>query len=179
MLGANKTLALSAIAAFLAACSADFAQRKTLFGDSGATGSTTNTPLAARTTAIASAAKTKVQVARWDLNGDGTLTCEEWQGYLADLFGRLDLDKNGSVSSGEFSAIILTDPMYVSAKLSVFDDDRDGSISKGEFQNRPNPLIARNDKNRDCKLEPKELTSPRPQPRKAPGGRPLGGKKPF
>ena len=153
----------------LSACSADFAKRKTLLGPSETSASPHTT----------STAKAQKAIAKWDLNGDGTLTCQEWRAQLIGVFGKLDSNRDHSLNKDEFQAITAVDPIFKTANLHVFDDDRNGAVSKDEFANRAHPLLARADKNRDCRLEPNELVSMRPKQRQMPNGRPHGVTKPL
>lgn len=134
-----------ALLVMLAGCSSNFGERKTLFGSDGVIRPPARGPGAA------------AQAAKWDLNGDGTVTCDEWRGYVAPLFQRLDADGDGGLDGAEFASLEPTDPVFKGADLGVFDANADGRVSRQELLAKPNPVFGRLDRNRDCRLAPDEL----------------------
>jgi hypothetical protein len=93
----------------------------------------------------------------WDLDHNGTYTCDEWEQYATRIFNLADHNRDGSVDSAEFKTVQQASPVFKEAELAYFDDNRDGRLSREEFVRKPNPLFARYDRNGDCKVTPAEL----------------------
>jgi hypothetical protein len=93
----------------------------------------------------------------WDLDHNGTYTCDEWKEYANRIFNLADRNRDGYVDATEFKTIQQAAPMFKEAEIAYFDENRDGRLSRGEFVNKPNPLFARYDRNGDCRVTPEEL----------------------
>jgi Ca2+-binding EF-hand superfamily protein len=93
----------------------------------------------------------------WDLDHNGTYTCDEWKQYATRIFNLADRNRDGYVDAAEFKTIQQATPIFKEAELAYFDDNRDGRISREEFVSKRHPLFARYDKNGDCKVTPAEL----------------------
>jgi hypothetical protein len=89
---------------------------------------------------------------RWDLNGDGVYTCEEWRMYLARIFIVADHNHDQYLSDDEFQAVRAADPIFADADYSVFDANGDGRISRTEFMSVPNPLFGIYDRDKTCRV---------------------------
>jgi hypothetical protein len=94
---------------------------------------------------------------RWDLDGDGTLTCSEWTRYAELIFRRSDKNGDGFLDAQEFRSIGQIEPILAGAELGYFDDNRDGRLTIREFAGKPNPIFVRYDRNRDCEVTREEL----------------------
>jgi Ca2+-binding EF-hand superfamily protein len=111
---------------------------------------------------------------RWDANHDGVFTCEEWSQYANRLFTIADKNADGVLDDKEFQQIGNIEPIFAGADMAYFDDNNDGRISRSEFADKPSPLFARYDANRDCRVTAEEIKgSARPTSGKgtAPRGR--------
>ena len=97
-------------------------------------------------------------LSRWDADFDGILTCEEWKRSLEQLFTRSDKNGDGGLERSEFVTLGKYEPIFSKADLAYFDDNADGKISLREFADKPNPLFARYDRNRDCQLTADEIS---------------------
>jgi hypothetical protein len=93
----------------------------------------------------------------WDLDHNGTYTCDEWREYATRIFNLADRNRDGYVDATEFRTIQQATPVFKEAELAYFDDNRDGRLSRAEFVSKPNPLFARYDRNGDCKVTAAEL----------------------
>jgi Ca2+-binding EF-hand superfamily protein len=93
----------------------------------------------------------------WDLDHNGTYTCDEWKQYASRIFNLADRNHDGWLDAEEFKAVQKAAPMLKEADFAYFDDNHDGRVSRDEFVRKPNPLFARYDKNGDCKITPEEL----------------------
>lgn len=131
-------LLLSLLCALVGAASASFAQ--------------SSRPTAARQSEPFAAG-----MSRWDLDADGTLTCSEWTRYAELIFRRVDKNGDGFLYAQEFRSIGQIEPILTGAELGYFDDNRDGRLTIREFADKPNPIFARYDRNRDCEVTREEL----------------------
>jgi len=95
-------------------------------------------------------------ISRWDADHDGVLTCEEWQQYADRLFTLADKNADGVLDEKEFQQIGNMEPVFAGADMAYFDDNNDKRISRSEFVDKPNPLFARYDANRDCRVTEEE-----------------------
>ena len=93
----------------------------------------------------------------WDLDHNGTYTCDEWREYATRFFNLADRNRDGYVDATEFRTIQQASLVFKEAELAYFDDNRDGRLSRVEFVGKPNPLFARYDRNGDCKVTAAEL----------------------
>ena len=96
-------------------------------------------------------------IPRWDADRDGVLTCAEWKEYAERLFRRADKNNDGFLSREEFVTVRQLEPIFAGADLAYFDDNQDGRVSLREFVDKPNPVFARYDRNRDCEITPEEI----------------------
>lgn len=96
-------------------------------------------------------------LSRWDADSDGILTCEEWKRYVEQLFTRSDKNRDGGLDRTEFATLGKYEPVFSKADFAYFDDNADGKIGIREFADKPNPLFARYDRNRDCRLTADEI----------------------
>jgi len=107
----------------------------------------------------------------WDLDHDGTYTCDEWKQYATRLFNLADRNHDGYVDASEFKTIQKAMPMFNEADLAYFDDNHDGRVSRDEFVKKPNPIFARYDKNGDCRVTQQELKQPSGSPQTPAAGK--------
>jgi|GEM_PF-2454548 len=122
--------------------------------------------------------KAMVMAARtWDVNQDGSVTCEEWRFYAGRLFARFDGDRDGHLSAEEYTALSGTDRLFQTVPLGYFDADKDQRLSRAELVDRQNAAFTRADRNKDCRLDSAELiTRPTPQTGSPVRGRGGGGR---
>mgnify|MGYP001321877762 CR=1 FL=1 len=63
---------------------------------------------------------------KYDTNGDGALSLEEFRGAQADRFAAADADGDGRLTAAELRA-------RGGSRLAAIDADGDGAVSKSEF----------------------------------------------
>ena len=107
----------------------------------------------------------------WDLDHNGTYTCDEWKQYATRIFNLADRNHDGYVDATEFKTIQQAAPMFKEADLAYFDENHDRRVSRDEFVNKPNPIFARYDKNGDCRVTSQELKEPSGSPPTPPAGK--------
>jgi len=96
-------------------------------------------------------------ISRGDADHDGVLTCEEWKQYADRLFTLADKNADGVLDEKEFQQIGNMEPVFTGADMAYFDDNNDKRISRSEFVDKPNPVFARYDANRDCRVTEEEI----------------------
>ena len=111
----------------------------------------------------------------WDTNHDGVYTCDEWKGFMEQIFKSADRNHDGSLSPTEFETVKKADPALAEADFGYFDENQDGKISRKELVEKPSVFILRFDKNGDCRVTPDEIraaATPPPRDPRAPQERP-------
>ena len=96
----------------------------------------------------------------WDLDRDGTVTCDEWKKYASQLARDADMNGDGALSPDEFRRMSSVDKLFEIAGFKYYDTNGDGSISMAELTERPNPAFAYLDRNKDCRLTADERPTP-------------------
>ena len=96
----------------------------------------------------------------WDLDRDGTVTCDEWKKYAGQLAREADANGDGALNPEEFRRMSATDRLFELAGFKYFDANGDGSITFAELTEKQNPAFTHLDKNRDCRLTPDERPTP-------------------
>jgi len=113
----------------------------------------------------------------WDLNRDGSVTCNEWKQYVASLLKEADGDRDGSLSRQEHEALSRQDRLFQTIGFAYFDADGNGRISLSELADKPNPAFALLDRNGDCVIASNErvrqVESRRPEERRPVVGNPV------
>src|SRR6476620_4877890 len=76
----------------------------------------------------------------WDLDHNGTYTCDEWEQYATRLFRLADRNPYAYVDSADFKSDLRASPVFTESEFDYYDDHRDGRFSREEFVRKPNPL---------------------------------------
>jgi len=121
-------------------------------------------------------------VERWDYNEDGQATCEDIAVKRSRLFQRLDEDKDGALSSGEYRYAKFEDKSFLFFPYDRVDMDSSTTIDVEEFVAVSHSEFLNIDKDKDCTINRQEammamretMGSGREGGR--PGGRGKGGK---
>ncbi len=95
----------------------------------------------------------------WDMNKDGTITCDEWKQYAGEIFRDADADKDGSLTLQEWTGMTNTDKLFVTASHDYYDANNDGKVSLDELTGKKNQAFTLLDKNNDCQLGHDEKAS--------------------
>lgn len=88
----------------------------------------------------------------WDLNKDGTVTCDEWKQYATQAFQEADADRDGSLTVQEWGTMSRNDKLFVTASHDYYDANNDGKVTLEELTGKPNRAFQLLDKNGDCQL---------------------------
>jgi hypothetical protein len=89
---------------------------------------------------------------RWDINGDGISTCQEWKLFMVKVFHKADRNRNKVLEESEMSNVIAADPIFSDSSLGYFDMNNDGVLTLTEFIDRPSPFFFVYDADKDCRV---------------------------
>lgn len=104
--------------------------------------------------ALAAPGTTKVDIAAFDPDKDGTVDAQEVQTFASAAFDKLDPDKDGTLDAKELHGRL------TEADLKIADPDKDGSIDKTEYLALAAGLFKAADPDNDGTVDARELSSP-------------------
>ncbi|MGQ0671638.1 MAG: EF-hand domain-containing protein [Hyphomicrobium sp.] len=88
----------------------------------------------------------------WDLDKNGTITCDEWKQYAGGELRNADGDGDGALNATEWSQLSRSDRLFETADLAFFDSSGDGKVTAEEIAAKPNPAFKMLDRNGDCQI---------------------------
>ena len=99
------------------------------------------------------------RLAKIDLDGNGSISQEEFLGMTKDRFNKIDADKNGEISVDEMMERMQRQRLEKRAKrrLERMDINGDGKVTLDELENRAKKRFAMMDRNDDGAIEKSEL----------------------
>ena len=89
----------------------------------------------------------------WDLNKDGSVSCDEWKQYAVTSFRESDSNGDGALDQTEFLAMAKNDRLFEVANVSYYDANGDGRVTSDELSGKPNVAFKLLDKNADCRID--------------------------
>jgi Ca2+-binding EF-hand superfamily protein len=92
----------------------------------------------------------------WDLNKDGSVSCDEWKQYAATSFRESDSNGDGVLDQREFLILAKNDRLFEIANLSYYDANSDSKVTAQELADKPNTAFKLLDKNADCRIDRNE-----------------------
>ncbi len=103
---------------------------------------------------VAAPAMTKIDVAAFDPDKDGTIDAKEVQTAAAAAFAKLEKDKDGTLDAKEL------DGRLTAADIKKADPDGDGTIDEKEYVALALGLFKAADPDSDGTIDAKELATP-------------------
>jgi len=95
-------------------------------------------------------------VERWDYNQDGLATCDDLTVKRSRLFKRLDADKSGDLTSGEFRYAKFEDKSFMFFPLDRVDTNASATIEVDEFVAVSDSSFLHTDKDKNCVISRQE-----------------------
>ena len=92
----------------------------------------------------------------WDLDKDGTVSCDEWKQYSATSLREADGNGDAALDTQEFAIMTKSDRLFEVANFSYYDLNGDGKVTAEEMANKPNLAFKLLDKNADCRIDRNE-----------------------
>ncbi|MDQ8698618.1 EF-hand domain-containing protein [Hyphomicrobium sp. LHD-15] len=89
----------------------------------------------------------------WDLDKNGTVTCDEWTQYISTSFREADANGDGALDAEEWKALVKGDRLFEVANLSYYDANGDGRVTLDELTGKPNVAFKLLDRNQDCQID--------------------------
>jgi len=89
----------------------------------------------------------------WDIDKNGTVTCDEWRQYVATLLRESDANGDGALDAQEFKQMARSDHLFDVADLAYYDANSDGRVSVEELAGKQNRAFNLLDKNSDCQID--------------------------
>lgn len=114
--------------------------------------------------------KEGLQLKRFDLDGDGSVTKDELDRALHAEFAKYDVDHDGVLNASEAGAANAAIAGLADGSSPVFDWNADGHIDFKEYSTQWLSLFDRLDTNQDGIVTPDEMTKPQHGPRGGQGG---------
>lgn len=104
-----------------------------------------------------------IGAATWDLNKDGTVTCQEWKTYAGEMFDRADTGRQGFLTPEQFKRMEAEDKLFAVADFKYFDSGNKGRVTRADVVDKPNPAFTLLDQDKNCSLTSAELAGSRTQ----------------
>lgn len=97
----------------------------------------------------------------WDLDKNGTVTCDEWTQYISASFREADSNGDGALDAEEWKTLVKGDRLFEIANLSYYDANGDGRVTLDEMTGKPNVAFKLLDRNQDCQIDRTEAVQVR------------------
>ncbi|MFA5949170.1 MAG: hypothetical protein WC807_02675 [Hyphomicrobium sp.] len=89
----------------------------------------------------------------WDIDKNGTVTCDEWRQYVATLLRESDANHDSALDAQEFKQMARSDHLFDAADLGYYDANSDGRVTVEELAGKQNRAFNLLDKNNDCQID--------------------------
>lgn len=89
----------------------------------------------------------------WDLDKNGTVTCEEWTQYITTSFREADANGDGFLDAQEYQTLVKSDRLFEIANIAYYDANGDGRVTLEEMTGKPNVAFKLLDRNQDCQID--------------------------
>ncbi|HEX2840637.1 EF-hand domain-containing protein [Hyphomicrobium sp.] len=89
----------------------------------------------------------------WDLDKNGSVSCDEWAQYVAQSFREADVNGDGALDAEEWKKLVANDRLFEVANLSYYDANGDGRVTVEEMTGKQNIAFKLLDRNGDCQID--------------------------
>lgn len=122
----------------------------------------------------------------WDLDKNGSVSCDEWTRYVTAEFRQADTNGDGTLDAEEWKTLVKSDRLFEVANIAYYDANGDGRVAVEEMTGKQNLAFKLLDRNQDCQIDRTESVQvhgiDKAKPKDAPdqsiprgGGGPGGG----
>lgn len=89
----------------------------------------------------------------WDLDKNGSVSCDEWVQYVSTSFREADANGDGALDAEEWKVLVKSDRLFEVANISYYDANGDGRVSVEEMTGKQNLAFKLLDRNQDCQID--------------------------
>lgn len=89
----------------------------------------------------------------WDLDKNGSVSCDEWARYVATSFREADGNGDGALDAEEWKKLVGNDRLFEVANISYYDANGDGKVAVEEMTGKQNLAFKLLDRNQDCQID--------------------------
>ncbi|MGE0025140.1 MAG: EF-hand domain-containing protein [Hyphomicrobium sp.] len=89
----------------------------------------------------------------WDLDKNGSVSCEEWVQYVSASVRENDTNGDGALDADEWKKLVRSDRLFEVANISYYDTNGDGRITAEEMTGKQNLAFKLLDRNTDCQID--------------------------
>lgn len=89
----------------------------------------------------------------WDLDKNGSVSCDEWNQYVTTAFREADTNGDGSLDAEEHKMLVKNDRLFEVANIAYYDTNGDGKLSVEEMTGKQNLAFKLLDRNQDCQID--------------------------
>jgi hypothetical protein len=106
----------------------------------------------------------------WDLDKNGSVSCDEWVRYVSQEFRQADGNGDGALDGDEWKKLITSDRLFEIANISYYDANGDGRVTLEEMTGKQNLAFKLLDRNGDCQIDRTEAVQVHGVDRPKPSG---------
>jgi Ca2+-binding EF-hand superfamily protein len=89
----------------------------------------------------------------WDLDKNGSVSCDEWVQYVQQAFRENDVNADGALDQDEYGKLVRSDRLFEAANIAYYDTNSDGRASVEEMTGKQNVAFKLLDRNSDCQID--------------------------
>jgi Ca2+-binding EF-hand superfamily protein len=89
----------------------------------------------------------------WDLDKNGSVSCDEWVRYISGEFRQADANGDGALDAEEWKKLVGSDRLFEIANIQYYDANGDGRITLEEMTGKQNLAFKLLDRNSDCQID--------------------------
>lgn len=89
----------------------------------------------------------------WDLDKNGSVSCDEWAQYVRTSVREVDANGDGALDAEEWKKLVANDRLFAVADITYYDTNGDGRITSDEMIAKQNLAFKLLDRNGDCQID--------------------------